>query len=51
MKKNKVIIPTGYMASGSSVVTDLISEFEGYDAAEGSFEYDEEYTFLDDKKE
>ena len=39
MNNNKVIIPTGYMASGSSVVTDLISEFDGYDAAEGTFEY------------
>lgn len=37
--KNKVIIPTGYMGSGSSVVTDLVSEFEGYEASKGSFEY------------
>ena len=36
---NKVIVPTGYMGSGSSVVTDLIAEFEGYESANGSFEY------------
>lgn len=39
MKANKVIVPTGYMASGSSAVTDLISEFDGFEAAEGNFEY------------
>jgi len=36
---NKIIIPTGYMGSGSSAVTDLISEFKGYSADNGSFEY------------
>lgn len=36
---NKVIVPTGYMGSGSSVVTDLVSEFEGFESARGSFEY------------
>lgn len=36
---NKIIIPTGYMGSGSSAITDLISEYEGYDADNGSFEY------------
>lgn len=36
---NRIIIPTGYMGSGSSAVTDLISEFEGYEALNGSFEY------------
>lgn len=36
---NKIIIPTGYMESGSSAVTDLISEFRGYEALNGSFEY------------
>lgn len=35
----KLIIPTGYMGSGSSAITDLISEIEGYDADTGSFEY------------
>lgn len=39
MAKNKIIVPTGYMGSGSSVVTDLVAEFEGYEAARGSFEY------------
>lgn len=37
--KNKIIVPTGYMSSGSSAVTDLIAEFEGYESANGSFEY------------
>lgn len=36
---NKIIIPTGYMGSGSSAITDLIQEFEGYEASHGSFEY------------
>ena len=36
---NKIIIPTGYMGSGSSAITDLISEFKGYSADKGSFEY------------
>lgn len=36
---NKIIIPTGYMGSGSSVVTDLVSEFEGFESSRGSFEY------------
>lgn len=37
--KNKVIIPAGYMGSGSSAITDLISEIDGYDNKNGSFEY------------
>lgn len=36
---NKVIIPTGYMGSGSSAITDLIAEMEGYDATQGRYEY------------
>ena len=36
---NRIIIPTGYMGSGSSAITDLISEYDGYDADNGSFEY------------
>lgn len=36
---NKIIIPAGYMGSGSSAVTDLISEFDGFDVANGSYEY------------
>ncbi|QIK57517.1 sulfotransferase [Erysipelothrix sp. HDW6A] len=34
-----ILIPTGYMSSGSSAVTDLISEFDGYFADYGSHEY------------
>ena len=36
---NKIIIPTGYMGSGSSAITDLLSEIEGFDVNNGSFEY------------
>ena len=36
---NKIIVPTGYMGSGSSAVTGLISEIEGFDADQGTFEY------------
>lgn len=36
---NKIIVPCGYMGNGSSVITDLVSEFEGYDAPNGTFEY------------
>lgn len=35
----KIIIPTGYMGSGSSAITDLISEFRGYEASNGTYEY------------
>lgn len=35
----RVIIPTGYMGSGSSVITDLMSEVEGVDVSRGTFEY------------
>lgn len=35
----KIIVPTGYMGSGSSAITDIIREFDGYNAAQGSFEY------------
>lgn len=37
--KKKIIIPTGYMGSGSSAITDLMSEFEGINTKSGSFEY------------
>ena len=37
--ENKLIIPTGYMGSGSSAITDLICEFDGYEADNGTFEY------------
>ena len=36
---NKLIRPTGYMGSGSSAITDLICEFDGFDAENGTFEY------------
>ena len=36
---NKVIITAGYMGSGSSAVTDLLSEYEGLNCANSSFEY------------
>lgn len=35
----KMIIPTGYMGSGSSAITDLISEFQNIDADFGTHEY------------
>ena len=34
-----ILIPTGYMSSGSSAITDLVSEFDGYFADYGSHEY------------
>lgn len=39
MIMNKIIVPTGYMGSGSSAITDLISELEGYQHNNGSYEY------------
>lgn len=36
---NTIVIPTGYMGSGSSAVTDILSEIEGYDINNGTFEY------------
>ena len=36
---NKVIVPTGYMGTGSSAITDLLSEFSGFDVSHGHFEY------------
>ena len=36
---NKIVITTGYMGSGSSAATDLISEFRGYDFNNGDFEF------------
>lgn len=35
----KIIVPTGYMGSGSSAMTDLVSEYAGYEAKKGTFEY------------
>ena len=37
--KNQIVVPTGYMGSGSSAITDLISEIEGYYSENGSYEY------------
>lgn len=39
LRMNKIVIPTGYMGSGSSALTDLLSEFDGFEAPQGSFEY------------
>ena len=39
LNPKKIIIPTGYMGSGSSVITDLMSEVEGVDVSRGTFEY------------
>ncbi len=36
---NKLVITTGYMGSGSSAVTDLVSEMENFHAPHDSFEY------------
>ena len=36
---NKIIVPAGYMGSGSSAITDLLSEIEGIDTKNGTFEY------------
>lgn len=35
---NKIVVPVSYMGSGSSAITDLLSEFEGYKAPMGSNE-------------
>ena len=36
---HQIVIPTGYMGSGSSAITDIVSSFDGYSAPSGSFEY------------
>ena len=36
---NKIIVPTGYMGSGSSAITDLISEFKDCQNEYKSYEY------------
>ncbi|MBR9947673.1 sulfotransferase domain-containing protein [Clostridiaceae bacterium Marseille-Q4145] len=35
----QIIVPTGYMGSGSSAVTDLLSEVKEYSCENGSYEY------------
>ena len=37
--KNKLIVTTGYMGSGSSAVTDLLAEYENVNCSNGDFEY------------
>lgn len=37
--KNKIIITSGYMGSGSTAITNLISEIDGYNALNNDFEY------------
>ncbi|WMJ22633.1 sulfotransferase [Paludicola sp. MB14-C6] len=37
--KNNIIVPVGYMGSGSSAITHLVSEFKGYEAKAGIFEF------------
>lgn len=39
LNQKRIIIPTGYMGSGSSVITDIMSEIEGVDVSRGTFEY------------
>ena len=34
-----ILIPTGYMSSGSSAITNIVSEFDGYFADYGTHEY------------
>ena len=37
--RNQLVIPTGYMGSGSSAITDLLKEVKGYYNKNGNFEY------------
>lgn len=37
--ENKIIITSGYMGSGSTAITNLISEIDGYNAINNDFEY------------
>ena len=36
---NQLVVPVGYMGSGSSAITDIVGEFCGYDTSNGSFEF------------
>ena len=36
---NKILVPTGYMGSGSSAVTDILAEIDGCGARNGDFEF------------
>lgn len=39
MEKNRVIIPTGYMGSGSSAITDLLDGVDGFNVTRSNFEF------------
>lgn len=36
---DRIIVPAGYMGSGSTAITDILSEFDGIDVPNGDFEY------------
>lgn len=36
---NQLVVPISYMGSGSSAITDLVSEIKGYEAQNDTFEY------------
>lgn len=36
---NQIVVPTGYMGSGSSAITNILSEITGYDQNKGEFEF------------
>ena len=36
---NKILVPIGYMGSGSSAVTDILAEIDGCSARDGDFEF------------
>ncbi|MEG2685150.1 MAG: hypothetical protein RR929_03700, partial [Erysipelotrichaceae bacterium] len=36
---NKIIVPTGYMGSGSSAFTSIVDEYKDYKALNDKFEY------------
>lgn len=37
--KNRVVVPTGYMGSGSSAITDLLNGVDGFDVSRSTFEF------------
>lgn len=39
IKMNQILVPTGYMGSGSSAITNIVSEISGYDINNDSFEF------------
>ena len=39
METRKVIVPTGYMGSGSSAITDLLDGLEDFDVSRSTFEF------------